>query len=103
MDSLASTEIFGGENKTCDKCGMHITKSNGCCRDEVKIIKMVDDQKVTAYTSFELPALNAVVQLPSEFITASFVNANESRDFQNHSPPIPPGQDIYLQNCVFRI
>lgn len=103
MDRLASTQLFGTENKICGKCGMHTDDSNGCCRDEVKIIKMEVDQKVDSYVSFELPALDALVQAPSTFIETSFFNSGETRDYQNHSPPLLTEQDTYLQNCVFRI
>ena len=103
MNRLASTQLFATEVKVCGKCGMDTHKSNGCCRDEVKIIKMEVDQKVASHISFELPALEALVQTPSEFITASFINAGETRHYLNHSPPLLTEQDTYLQNCVFRI
>lgn len=82
---------------------MHIKKSHGCCRDEVKIIKMEVDQKVTSNMVFELPVLDVIDQSPSQFIVASFYNVNETRHFHNHSPPLLTEQDTYLQNCVFRI
>ena len=82
---------------------MHTDKSHGCCRDEVKIIKMEVDQKAASDISFELPALEALVQTPSQFLIASFINAGEIRHYQNHSPPLLTEQDTYLQNCVFRI
>lgn len=103
MDRLASTEFFATESKKCARCGMTIHKSKGCCRDEVKIIKMETDQKVTDAVSFELPALEALVQEPSQFIAASFINDKEARHHHNHSPPLLTAQDTYLQNCVFRI
>jgi hypothetical protein len=103
MDRLASLQFFVSENKTCPKCGMHITKSHGCCRDEVKIIKMEVDQKATSNIVFELPALDVIGQEPSQFIIASFYNGSITKHYQNHSPPLLTGQDTYLQNRVFRI
>ena len=103
MNRLASTEFFAGETKECPKCGMHIETSHGCCRDEVKIVKIDDDQKVNNVVSFDFFALTALVQRPSEFIIASFYNAGSERHFQNHSPPLLSSQDTYLQNRVFRI
>ena len=103
MNRLASLQFFATENKTCPKCGMHIQKSHGCCRDEVKIIKMEVDQKVTSTMVFELPALDVIDHSPSDFIAASFYNVNETRHFHNHSPPLLTEQDTYLQNRVFRI
>lgn len=103
MNRLASTELFAAEGKRCGKCRMDMHKSHGCCRDEVKIVKMDDDQKITPAISFELPSLDQTVCVPSEFIAASFYNASEQRNYQDHSPPLLTAQDVCLQNCVFRI
>jgi hypothetical protein len=103
MDRLASMQLFVSETRVCGKCGMHTDNSNGCCRDEVKIIKMEVDQKVAGSVSFELPELVALIQVPSQFIVASFFNVGETRHYRNHSPPLLTEQDTYLQNCVFRI
>ena len=103
MNRLASTELFASESKQCGKCGMHTDDSNGCCRDEVQIMKMEDDQKLTASISFFLPAIDALVQQVSDFIVASFHNVPEASHYQNHSPPLLSAQDTYLQNSVFRI
>jgi hypothetical protein len=103
MNRLASADFFSGESKRCSKCGMHTGDSNGCCRDEVKIVKMNDDQKLTAEFSFSLPAIDALVHKVSDFIVASFYNVPEASHYQNHSPPLLSAQDTYLQNSVFRI
>ncbi len=103
MNRLASTEFFASETKECPKCGMHIETSHGCCRDEVKIVKIDDDQKVNSLVSFDFPSLTAIIQKPSEFIATSFYNADNEKHYQNHSPPLLSGQDTYLQNRVFRI
>jgi hypothetical protein len=103
MDRLASTKLFAAESKICDQCGMHNKKSHGCCRDEVKIIQLKVDQKVASDISFELPASDAGAHLPSLFISTSFINAPETEHNKSHPPPLITGQDIYLQNCVFRI
>ena len=103
MNRLASTEFFAAETKECPKCGMHIETSHGCCRDEVKIVKIDDDQKTNAVISFDFPSFAAPVQKPSEFIVNSFYNTGDERHHQNHSPPLLSAQDTYLQNGVFRI
>lgn len=103
MNRLASTELFAYEGDRCGKCGMHTDESNGCCRDEVKIVKMNDDQKLTTALSYVLPSLDALVQEPSEYIVTSFYNVPVARHFLNHSPPLLSTQDICLQNSVFRI
>jgi hypothetical protein len=103
MNRLASAELFAFEGERCGKCGMHADESNGCCRDEVKIVKMVDDQKLTVAFSYVLPSSDAIVQKPSEYIVTSFYNVPVTRHFLNHFPPLLSEQDTYLQNSVFRI
>ena len=82
---------------------MQIQKSHGCCRDEVKIIKMAVDQRTASTVTFELPSLDAIVYLPSTFITAPLFSAGEMKQYNNHSPPLLTEQDTYLVNRVFRI
>lgn len=103
MDRLASVKLFASEVKQCGRCGMETHKSNGCCRDEVEVVKLQDDQQKTTVTSFDIPAIDPVVITPSAFIAADFYNIDEERHFHNHSPPLLSAQDTYLQINVFRI
>ncbi|TXJ27428.1 MAG: hypothetical protein E6Q24_08200 [Chitinophagaceae bacterium] len=103
MNRLASTQLFASESENCGICGMHIDDSHGCCRDEVKMVKMEDDQKVTAGVSFNLEMLALPVQVPSEFIATSFFNIPLQGHTPDQPPPLLKGQETYLQNCVFRI
>jgi hypothetical protein len=103
MNKLASAKLYEKKSKKCGKCGMHTKDSNGCCRDEVKVVKMEDDQKVTPAFTYDFSLLEAPVQLPSAFIIAAFHNAPLPRHYQNHSPPLLSQQDTYIQNSVFRI
>ena len=72
MDRLASTELFAVETDKCGRCGMEIHESNGCCRDEVKIVKMTDDQNKTLVAAMSIPSLDPVVALTYAFISAPF-------------------------------
>jgi hypothetical protein len=103
MDRLASTEFFGSEVKRCNKCKMDFHKSKGCCREEIKIVKMNEDQKNGPSMSHEIPSLEIPVHTTSDFIAAPFVVVRATRHYQNHSPPLLGDDDIYLQNRVFRI
>jgi len=103
MKRLASTQLFATQKKFCGKCGMHTKRSNGCCHDEVKVVKLVQDQNTISGFTYDLPSIDATVNIPSEFIAASFYNINEQRHFHNHSPPLLSAQDTYLQINVFRI
>jgi hypothetical protein len=102
MNRLASTGLFASQANVCSKCGMHTKKSSGCCRDEVKVVKVQDDQQ-KAQAVYALEAPQPAIIVPSGFIIISFYNYDPSADGHNHSPPLLTAQDTYLQNRVFRI
>ena len=103
MDRLASFSFFSSSTKKCASCGMEIHKSGGCCRDEIRIVKMQDDQNRYDHAGLEIAALPAVIAIPSEYLATHFFNFNGQRHFHNHSPPLLSFQDTYLQISVFRI
>jgi hypothetical protein len=103
MDRLASTQLFATETETCSDCGMHTDESSGCCRDEIKVVKLVQDQNKVQAATYELPSIEDLSLIPSVFITALFQNIDIESHFHNHSPPLLSAQDTYLQNSVFRI
>jgi len=80
---------------------MH-AKKRGCCHDEVKIAKLQDDHQ-TSFASFEFKNIQPAVIAPSEFLSVALLNENVSVIKTDHSPPLLPQQDVYLQNRVFRI
>jgi hypothetical protein len=102
MNRLNSTQFYVAESDYCTRCGMH-TDSRGCCKDDVKIVKMQIDQNTTSLVSFELPALESVGICPSHFIQLPFTNGETALLSRYHSPPPPGGRDTYIDNCVFRI
>lgn len=103
MNKLDSVKIFASASKKCGKCGMHTDASHGCCRDEVKIVKIDDEQKVTATIDFSFTSLQAPAQVPSAYILTAFINSNEASHRIDHSPPLPATQDLCSLHCVFRI
>ena len=103
MNRLASTELFVFKGDKCGKCGMNIHKSHGCCHDEVKVVKMQNDQQPTISLAFYLPSLDAAPAVISDFISTSYYNVPVDRPYHNHSPPLLTEQDTYLRNRVFRI
>ena len=102
MNRLATTKLFASESKFCPQCGMHTQKSKSCCHDEVKVIKLHQDQNI-AQVVHSLQAPEAMVAIPSDFLVAEFYPFYETNQFLIHSPPLLTGQYNYLQNCVFRI
>ncbi len=101
MNRLDSAKLGVVKNEICGKCGMSTDEPNSCCHDEVKIIKIQDEQKVnnlnydfSSFKSIAAVLSNLFVDPVSLYDDLSFEN--------NHSPPLNT-QDIYLVNCVFRI
>lgn len=103
MNRLASVHLFEKSADVCGRCGMDTHESNGCCHDEVKVLKVEQDQNKATIATYTIPALEIMVSVPSDFIATSFYNVVAQRHYHNHSPPLLSAQDIYLQNNVFRI
>jgi hypothetical protein len=103
MDRLASVQFFGEESDMCSRCGMKQHAGNTCCHDEVKVIKLEQDQQKVSVPDYSIPALTELVSIPSVFISAPFYSNTISAVFSAHSPPLLSEQDTYLQINVFRI
>jgi hypothetical protein len=103
MKKLASVHLFGETPDVCGNCGMDMHENNGCCRDEISVAKLIQDQVKMPVTIFELPSLDQVAVIVSDFMVIPAGVTEENRHFHNHSPPLLSAQDTYLQNNVFRI
>ena len=103
MNRLDSLQLYSAQDEVCGKCGMHIDDASGCCRDEVKIIKLEEDQKVHNGLVFSLAPLGPPEQFTSLYLLTSLINFPGSRHFLNHSPPLLDDSDSYIANRVFRI
>ena len=103
MKRLVSVKLFGGKSERCGRCGMKMHKNSGCCHDEVKVVKLKQDQTKFSAAGYDIPSAEQIVSTPSAFIITSFYNDGGQRHFQNHSPPLLSAQETYLQINVFRI
>ena len=103
MKKLVSVHLFEGRAEVCGNCGMDQHENSGCCRDEMKVVKLEQDQNKHVFVHPGIASLSAPVIVPSLFMAASFMPVVSERHFQNHSPPLLSEQDTYLQNSVFRI
>ena len=101
MNKVDSVELGDTSSDKCGKCGMHVEDSGGCCKDDVKMVKLQTDQafaKITApdFSFYLLP------QTFSESTLFTRYHTTEERHPLDHGPPISE-QDTYLQNRVFRL
>lgn len=101
MDSFDSVQLGAKKSDYCGVCGMHKSEGNECCKDEVKIFKIQDDQQTSAI-SFKFTSPDVVVADLPLWIETFVVKSTDELYLQTHSPPLSK-QDTYLQNCVFRI
>jgi hypothetical protein len=98
MDRYDSFSLY----QASSDCPMMHTKKSGCCHDEVKIIKIQDNYQ-TSSASFSFENIQLAVTTPSEFLSVILLNEDIALNKTDHSPPLLPTQDVYLQNRVFRI
>jgi hypothetical protein len=101
MNKVNAVELGHITTEECGKCGMFVEDSDGCCKDEVKVVKMQVDgliAKITAAT-FSLPP---VVSTTTDFLFTPLFYKLEKAEPVAHGPPLSK-QDTYLQNRVFRI
>jgi hypothetical protein len=102
MDRLDSAELGASRADSCGKCGMHVEDSNGCCRDEVKVVKLSTDH-FAAQVLASFASATAAMPVHTEYLILPFYNFSGIKETIAHSPPLPDKQDTYLQNCVFRL
>lgn len=103
MKRLVSIHLFETKAKVCGLCGMDIHDADGCCRDEVKVIKLVQDQVKIPVILYQIPAVEAVVPAMTDYWLAAIRNTDDQRLYNSHSPPLLSAQDTYLKINVFRI
>jgi hypothetical protein len=101
MDAFDSVQLGDKKSDYCGICGMHKEKGNECCKDEVKIFKIQDDQQASAI-SFKFSTPDVIVAILPVWNEAVLINTTQQLFLNTHSPPLSK-QDTYLQNCVFRI
>jgi len=101
MNRVDSVQLGDTSSEKCGKCGMHIEKSDGCCKDDVKMVKMQVDQAFAKLVSPDFSYHALLPQKESFEQQVAFVLVSVAHPLPN-GPPLN-GQDTYLQNCVFRL
>jgi hypothetical protein len=102
MNEFDSAKLYQTSTDVCNRCGMHTSDSDGCCHDELKVVKLNEDH-LFSQLNFEIKSPEVTAIQHSNLIVAFNIKKVLGKDYQNHSPPLLSSQDIYIQNCVFRI
>jgi hypothetical protein len=84
MDSFDSANLGAQKSDYCGVCGMHKTEGNECCKDEVKIFKIQDDQQ-TSVSSFKFSSPDAIVATLPVWNEASLVRPTYQLFLNTHS------------------
>lgn len=94
--------VFGHDESgnDCDTCGMKAAQ--GCCRDEVKVVKLADSHSFVQQT---IDFVKAPVLLPDliAYDNTETVIPSVSIIHGIHGPPDRPAVPLHVLNCVFRI
>ena len=105
MNKFISWNFTETENKTCGKCGMKESATKkGCCKDEVKQLKIDNDYQkstVESFTkTFQVPTINYFPFL-LEFNAVVF---NSDANSIQYSPPLLASiQKRTILYCTYRI
>jgi hypothetical protein len=86
---------------TCGKCGMK-KGENGCCKDEVKFVKLQDSHKLV-HADYSLPVPIALISIFHQLFYQDIHNLAVTDEYNIHSPPMLAGVSQHIKNCVFRI
>ncbi len=105
MGKVVDWGLAGNIKNTCGKCGKVKVegKDNGCCKDKVKLVKNIADQR-NAELAFQM-IHGIAVQMPSSFIEMPSIDFT-SVTVENpvsHAPPPHQGVPIYILNCIYLI
>ena len=101
MGKMSSVKLQAWTPSSCG-CGKKMESKKGCCKTELKVVKIEDAQKATyADLAIQAPVTPLVTEL--NLLQTPFYNTQSVVFPQEHSPPVNLGQETYLRNCVFRI
>ena len=102
----ASLHVFAHEtdDDTCGKCGMPKTEEYAhCCKDEVKLVKVDDDQKASGIF-YQLDAPVAIIQaLPWQEWMEPESSLQAVVLPPSHGPPLTETNSFQSLYCIFRI
>jgi hypothetical protein len=103
MNKYIGASLYHSKEKKCSNCGMDKSKSNGCCKDEHKVIKLKrEHQQVSDKDDFSI--LKNVVLVPVlPGYSQITIPSTSSDHISIHPPPDFIKQDICILNRIFLI
>lgn len=102
MNKQQWVQIGAVKKEVCDKCGMKKEASHGCCRDEIKVVKLQQDTQLAKLLLPSL-ALSLLVIFTPHHLISPFYNFAQRDVAVAFQPPPLLFSDRTIANCVFRI
>ncbi len=103
MNKYIGASLYHAKEKKCANCGMDKSKSNGCCKDEHKVLKLKREHQKTV-DSYDFSVLNNLIVVPAFIIRNQHPFSSAIKIYSSiHAPPEIQDQRLYLLNCIFLI
>ena len=105
MNKFISFDFTETENKTCGKCGMNESATKkGCCKDEVKQLKIDNDYQKSTVESFIKIFQVPTIKYSSYLVEFNAVVFNlDANAIQYSLPLLPFIQKRTILYCTYRI
>jgi hypothetical protein len=105
MGKMSGWGLLASRSDTCGKCGMEKLdkEDNGCCKDEIKLIKNESDQKSNP-SGFQFISIISVSLPPAgaDFAAPSLTSLTEEKPV-GHAPPRSQPVAVYILHRSFLI
>ncbi len=99
MGELADIALGHSQSDKCNGCGM---ANEGCCYDDVKVIKLQDSQQLFT-AQVDIAKVEALLLVHQPSFNLHMTGQKSSLSQNNHSPPVIGDISLSILNCVFRI
>lgn len=103
MKKQVSVKLFADNSAVCEKCGMDKHQFSECCHDEMKVVKLQQDQDKCTPLKHKITAPEQTIVLASAYLVSPFLNQNNTIASDLQKPPLISKQGNYLKHKVFRI
>lgn len=89
-------------HSTSDKCGQCGMENDGCCHDDIKVVKIQDTHSVSSFHADFVKA-HAIAQVYPDFIHSAEIFTLLTPIEASNAPPGKGQVPLTIQYCVFRI
>jgi hypothetical protein len=99
MGEIAEVALGNQSSDKCGNCGM---ENDGCCHDDVKVVKIQDSQSIVSINA-DFAKAEILAQTYTDFSTPSYDLPASVIVQTAHAPPGKGEIPLNIINCVFRI